>query len=107
MSGRDRGNRGRGDRGGYDSRGRGGRGRGREDGPGIRGGRGGGRGEGAAAEVFSSDSPSHIDKLPTNLAILGLRIIPSLLLAPKSRKSRISSRKTFLLTDRWASGAFR
>lgn len=58
MSGRDRGSRGRGDRGGYMSRGRGGgggegRGRGRGDGPGFRGGRGGGRGAPAAVEVYS------------------------------------------------------
>lgn len=53
MSGRDRGNRGRGDRGGYESRGRGG-GRGRGDGAGFRGGRGGGRGGGPAVEVYSS-----------------------------------------------------
>lgn len=52
MSGRDRGNRGRGDRGGYDSHVRGGRGRG--EGPGFRGRGGGGRGQGAAVEVYSS-----------------------------------------------------
>ncbi len=54
MSGRDRGNRGRGDRGGFMSRGRGGgEGRGRGDGPGSRGGRGGGRGAPGAVEVYS------------------------------------------------------
>lgn len=57
MSGRDRGNRGRGDRGGYEGRGRGG-GRGRGDGLEFRGSRGGGRGGGAAVEVYSSVSPS-------------------------------------------------
>ncbi|KAF7505467.1 hypothetical protein GJ744_000714 [Endocarpon pusillum] len=66
MSGRDRGSRGRGDRGGYMGRGRGGgegrgdgRGRGRGDGPGFRGGRGGGRGAPAAAvEVYSAPDRS-------------------------------------------------
>ena len=80
MSGRDRGNRGRG---GYDGRGRGGRGRG-GDGPGFRGGRGGGRGEGAAVEVFSSIFLPISIKVPINSAILGLRIVPFLLLALES-----------------------
>ena len=106
MSSRDRGNRGRGDRGGYDSRGRGGRGRG-GDGPGFRGGRGGGRGEGAAAEVFSSIFLPILIKVPTDSTVLGLRIVPFLLLAPKSQKSRISSKKAFLPAGHWASGAFK
>lgn len=54
MSGRNQGNRGRGDRGGYEGRGRG---RGRGDGAEFRGSRGGGRGGGAAVEVYLSVSP--------------------------------------------------
>ncbi len=53
ISGRGRGSRGRGDRGGYESRGRGG-GRGRGDRLGFRGGRGVGRGGEVAVEVYSS-----------------------------------------------------
>lgn len=57
MSGRGRDNRGRGDRGGYESRGRGG-GRGRGDGLGFRGGRGGGRGGEVAVELIRQSSSS-------------------------------------------------
>lgn len=62
MSGRGRGSRGRGDRGGYESRGRGGD-RGRGDGLGFRGGRGGGRG----GEV--ADTGSVFQQLPVNVRL--------------------------------------
>ncbi|KAL9131513.1 MAG: hypothetical protein Q9217_000592 [Psora testacea] len=59
MSGRDRGGRGRGERGGYESRGRGGRGGTRGDGGPPRGGRGGaGRGDGPSVDVYSPSDGS-------------------------------------------------
>ena len=103
MSGRDRGSRGRGDRGGYESRGRGG-GRGRGDFPGNRGGRGGGRGGDVAVQVYSSVLLL-MSNQPHIISFLGLQIIPSLLLTLKSPKSKMLSKKAFRLAGVWgASG---
>ena len=55
--------------------------------------------------IRQSSSPS--SSTPTKYTLLGPRTIPSLLLAPKSQKWKISSRKAFRLAGIWASGPFK